>query len=105
MADPDDYRSTLVLTEIRDERGLMWRAVHLTYARRLVIEGHDLGDTEYEFERTLDVDETSRLAGLLEVSVDGLLPEIQRRFGSTQPLEVFLEDHEIPSEFWNRIGD
>lgn len=105
MADPEDFRSTLVLTEIRGEHSLMWRAVHLTYARRLVIEGHDLGDTEYEFERKLGVEETARVAELLGVSVTELLPAIQERFGSTRLLEEYLEQEGIPSDFWNRIGD
>ena len=40
---------------------MMRRSVHLTSENRLVVEGHDLGDTEYEFERTLSVAETARL--------------------------------------------
>ena len=41
----------------------MRRSVHLTCGSRLVIEGHDLGETEYEFERTLSVAETAATPG------------------------------------------
>ena len=105
MSDVDEPRRSLTLTEFRDDAGYTRRTIHLLIDRRLVIEGHDLGDTEYEFERTLSVAATAQLAGLLDVPVDGLLPAIQQRFGTTQPLEAFLEEHDVPTEFWNRIGD
>jgi hypothetical protein len=101
----DEPRQSLTLTEVRDADGFMRRTVHLTIDNRLVVEGHDLGDNEYEFERTLSVGETARLAGLLDTAVRDLLPAIQHRFGTTLALETFLEEHEISGEFWNRIGD
>jgi hypothetical protein len=105
VSDPAAERSTLHLTEISNADGLMRRSVHLTRDGRLIIEGHDLGGTEYEFERSLSVSETARLASLLGVSVVDLLPTIQQRFGTTPPLEAYLEEHGIIGEFWNRIGD
>lgn len=101
----EGQRVSLNLTEVQGDDGLMRRTVHLTSDGRLVVEGHDLGDTEYEFERTLSVEDTSRLAGLLAVGVAELLPAIKERFGSTRPLELFLEEQGIASELWIRIGD
>ena len=110
MSEP---RKNLVLTQVGDEDGFMRRSIHLTAEGQLVIEGHDLGAgverifgcREYEFERTLSVGETAQLAELLEVSVVELLPAIQQRFGTTPPLEAYLEEHDIAGEFWNRTGD
>jgi hypothetical protein len=113
MAPPRQERETLVLTHVRDADGTMWRAVHLTADGRLLIEGHDLGagvekifgTREYEFERSLSVEETSRLGELLEVAVPEILGAVERRFGSTHLLEEYLEEHDIAGELWSRTGD
>lgn len=105
MSDVDEARESLTLTEVRDADGFMRRTVHLLIDDRLVVEGHDLGATEYEFERTLSAPETARLAGLLGVRVRDLLPAVKERFGTTSALETFLEEQGISGEFWNRIGD
>jgi len=57
--EPIEPLKTLVLTDVRDDRGTMWRAVTLTQDGGLAILGHDLGQgveqiwgcSEYEFER------------------------------------------------------
>ena len=105
MSNLDEARESLTLTELKDADGSMRRTVHLLIDDRIVVEGHDLGGTEYEFERTLDVEETRRLAELLDVPVRELLPAIQERFGTTHALETFLEEQGIAGQFWNRIGD
>ncbi|HET9422656.1 MAG TPA: hypothetical protein VFO49_16055 [Nocardioides sp.] len=105
MSNVDEPRSSLTLTEIDTADGFMRRTVHLTIDHRLVVEGHDLGDTEYEFERTLSVPETRRLAELLAVPVLELLPAIERRFGTTHALEIFVEEQGIAGELWTRTGD
>lgn len=104
---------TLVMAEVRDADGLMRRSVHLTTDGRLQIEGHDLGaaverafgSREYEFQRSLDTAETRRLAELLGVAVDGLLPAVEAAFDTTHALEEYLEAHGIAGEFWSRVGD
>jgi hypothetical protein len=108
-----DERATLVMTEIRDADGLMRRSVHITADGRLQIEGHDLGaavertfgSREYEFERSLSAAETTRLAELLAVPVDELLPAIESAFDTTHVLEKYLEEHGIAGKFWSRVGD
>jgi hypothetical protein len=105
VSDVDEPRESLTLTEVRDARGYQRRTVHLLLDDRVVVEGHDLGETEYEFERTLSRSETTRLAELLGVPVRALLPAIQQRFGTTHALETFLEEHGIAGAFWNRVGD
>jgi hypothetical protein len=110
----NEQRTTLILTDVRDEDGTMWRAVHLTTGGELIIEGHDLGPgvervfgcSEYEFERSLSTTETSGLRELLGLSADDdLLAVIGQRFEFTPDLETFLKEHEIEGRFSNRIGD
>lgn len=92
----------------------MVRIVHLTADGELIIKGHDLGPgverhfghREYEFQRRLSAAQTQRLWALLDASdPDSLLHVIGERFSDTFHLERFLEDNDIPSEFWSRVGD
>lgn len=100
------------MTQVRDDDGIMWRAVHLREGS-LVVEGHDLGDgvervlgcREYEFTRTLSAAGTSTLREQLGLVPDAdLLTAIERRFPSTHEFELFLTGHGIPGEFWSRRG-
>jgi len=109
--DPTEQR--LVLTDVNDADGTMWRAVALTDDGGLAILGHDLGPavevlggSEYEFERRLCAAEVTTLRELLTVPPEGdLLAAIGDRFASTRDLEAFAKDHGIAGEFWSRIGD
>lgn len=112
--EPTEQLTTLVLTDVRDDRGTMWRAVTLTEDGGLAILGHDLGPgveqfwgcSEYEFERRLSAAEVTTLRELLTVPVGGdLLAAIGDRFASTSDLESFAEGHGIAGEFWSRTGD
>lgn len=115
MTGSDDDPRTLVMRDVRDKDGLSWRAVTETADGGLQITGHDLGpgvsnifggSSEYEFERRLSPEATAALRELLGVAPDGdLLVAIEDRFDSTTDLEAFIAAHEIPSEFWSRIGD
>ncbi len=114
MDESDEQRTTLVLTDVRDEDGTMWRAITLTEDGGLAIVGHDYGTgverifgcKEYEFERRLSASEVVTLRQLLAVPTDGdLLAAIRSQFPSTHDLESFTEEHGIPGEMWNRIGD
>lgn len=114
MNENKTQRTTLILTDVRDEDGTMWRAVNLTDDGGLAIVGHDLGPgverifgcSEYEFERRLNPAETQTLRTLLAADATAnLLDVIEARFDSTHDLETFLKDHGIEGRFWNRIGD
>ena len=104
----------MVLTDVRDENGTVWRAVTLTDDGGLAICGHDLGRgvqdffgcNEYEFERRLSAPEAKALRELLTEPDDGdLLAAIAGRFPSGTGLEGFLEQHGIHGQFWSRVGD
>ena len=114
MSESNEQRTTLVMQDVSDADGTMWRAVHLSASNELVIEGHDLGrgvervfgSGEYEFQRALSSNETSELRKLLGLSGDkDLLAAIAERFDSTRDLEAFLKAHDLEGKFWNRIGD
>lgn len=113
MDESEHQRSTLVLTDVRDQGGTVWRAVGLTGTGGLAISGHALGPgverifgcSEYEFELRLSARETEVLRGLLDVDDGDLLGAIGSRFASTHALEDFLHAHGIAGRLWNRSGD
>ena len=114
MDESDEQRTTLVLTDVRDEDGTMWRAIKLTEDGGLAIVGHDYGTgvervfgcKEYEFERRLSASEVATLRQLLAIPTDdGLLAAVGSRFPSTHELESFTEEHGIAGQMWNWIGD
>ncbi len=106
-------RPTLILVDIKDEDGSMWRAVTITDDGGLAIVGHDLGHgvertlgfSEYEFERRLSPAEVTTLRELLAVSDGDLLAAVRSRFPTTGDLESFVTENGIAGEFWNSIGD
>lgn len=114
MSTSKERRTRLVLTNVRDERGTMWRAVELTEGGGLAILGHDLGSGvedvfgygEYEFKHRLSATGVSSLRALLGVAEDAdLLAAIEDRFKTTFELEAFIKKHDIPCELWSRVGD
>ena len=114
MGEMSTERTTLILADVSNEDGTVWRAVHLTGSDELVIEGHDIGPgvastfgcSEYEFHRALSTPETAVLRRLLGITPDAdLLATVGDHFGSTSDLENFLKEHDIEGAFWNRIGD
>ena len=103
----------LVLTDVRDENGTVWRAVTLTEDGGLAIRGQDLGrgveeffgGSEYEFERRLCAHATNALRELLGVPAGGdLLTAIADRFPESSDLEDFIKEHGVESQFWSRVG-
>src|SRR5689334_10332718 len=104
------HGDTLVMTSVRDAKGLMHREVRLVPGGGLAIAGHDLGPgvegalgvEEYEFERTLDAESVRQLVAAL--GGGDVLELVGERFTSTFELERFLEQHGIASSFWNRMG-
>lgn len=102
------------MTDLRDARGTMWRALHLYPDGGLAIEGHDLGAAveevfgygEYEFERRLSPAETTRVRGLLGLAPgDDLLDALAGRFRTTRDVEDFLAGNGIAGDLRSRIGD
>jgi hypothetical protein len=105
---------TVILTDLTDDNGTVWRAVTLTGDGGLVLCGHDLGGGvssvfgmgEYEFERRLSARETDALGELLNVPSGGdLLAAIAARFPAGGGLEAFLQERGIDGRFWSRLGD
>lgn len=110
---------TVTLEDRNDDRGLHQRSVTVDDDGTLRIEGHDLGAgvegfwgqglTEYEFIRTVNPSQTERLRAVLGIPVgEDLLAAVQQRFGrpgGARELERLLEDNDIASEFWSRVGD
>jgi hypothetical protein len=102
-----------------DDQGLYHRSLTRREDGALVLEGHDLGRgvsdvfgsnlSEYEFVRTVAEDQVVRLSAALGLtSDDDLRATLEARFahpGGSQAFELFLKDHGIASDFWNRIGD
>ena len=114
MDESQEHSRTVVLADVRDENGTVWRAVTLTEDGGLAIRGQDLGRgvetffgcREYEFERRLSARETKALCDLLAVPTGiPLLAAIVDRFPAGNGLEQFIQDHGIQGHFWNRIGD
>jgi hypothetical protein len=105
---------TVVLADVRDENGTVWRAVTLNEGGSLAISGHDLGRgvehvfgcSEYEFERRLSAQAAKALCELLTAPGENdFLAAIADRFPSGGGLEEFIRDHGIESQFWSRVGD
>jgi hypothetical protein len=110
----------LTLDHRDDDQGLWRRTLTLRDDGSLVLDGHDLGRgvsdvfgegvDEYEFARTVAVDQVDQLRRALGVCGDDdeLRATLEERFarpGGSHAFELFLTDHGIRSEFWNRIGN
>lgn len=80
----------------------------------LRIEGVDRGDEveriwgerEYEWIITLEAPAVRKLLTALGAQGDAL-PALEQRFGGerSSDLNAFLDEHEIPYDFWSRHGD
>lgn len=106
----------IVLSEVRDGNGVSARWVRLTDTGDLLIEGQDLGPgvemffgaNEYEFARTVRAADVPALRRALHLDEeDDLLAALLERYDGkgTSELEQFVQDADVPSEFWSRVGD
>jgi len=94
-----------VFAHLTDEDGLYHREVRLEDDGSLVIIGHDLGETEYEFERRVPPEGVRRLlSSLASDSTERPLDSVRVAFTSTPELEQRLVELGIASRFWSRIG-
>jgi hypothetical protein len=94
-----------VFAHVTDGGGLYHREVQLHDDGSLLIIGHDLGETEYEFERRVSPAGVRRLmASIAADSSAPVLDVVRDVFTSTREIEQRLEELRIETEFWNRFG-
>ena len=85
--------------------GLYHREVRLDADGGLTVIGHDLGETEYEFERRVSPDGVRRLlASISDRSSRPPLEVMREVFTSAHEIEQRLEELEIETQFWSRFG-
>jgi hypothetical protein len=104
-------RKTVLLESSKSTSSHRW--LHLEDNGDLVIEGHDLGSsveefwgegrTEYEFTRRIRKQSVEMLRSALGVGGGEMLSELATH--TSREIETALEDADIPSEFWSRVGD
>jgi hypothetical protein len=114
-AGPWGERRTLVVQNIRDERGWSRRELHADEDGSLVIEGHDLGSGvsdfwgqgmgQYEFTRTVSPAGVVELRLSMGIGDAPLLESLGSRFSTTRALEEYLEAKGIETEFWSWVTD
>jgi hypothetical protein len=107
----------LTLEHRDDDQGLYRRTLTLRDDGSLLLEGHDLGRgvsdifgcSEYEFVRTIAPDQVGWLRRALGLDEgDDLGSVLADRFagrGGSSAFEQYLNEQQIASEFWSRIGD
>ena len=102
---------------LRDERSSSSvRCLIAQYSENgdLVIEGQDIGNSvntalgyrEYEWKWTIKEADIPKLKSALKAETS-LLAALKSRFCNENAilLEGFLNEHSIPFDFWNRLGD
>lgn len=106
----------VILRQTRDESGSRYLQATLYANGDVAIEGQDLGKgveafwgeglTEYEFAMTIRAADVPLLHQALAAQGDVLLA-LKQWFASQSSLEpgAFLDAHNIPYEFWSRVGD
>lgn len=107
---------SVVLRSSRDKGGSRFLGATLLENGDVRIEGQDLGPgvenvfgqgyTEYEYIMTIRVKNVPALLQALGAKSD-VLSALQKYFGdpSTEDPRSFLKNHNIPFEFWSRVGD
>lgn len=92
---------------LRDEGGLrVWATLHGEGS--VSIEGQDLSGvfswSEYEYAMTIAPSDVPRLVEALGGSEgDDVLDLLYQRRGDLRSEKSWLEEHEVPHDFWNRI--
>jgi hypothetical protein len=96
---------THVFAHVTGDGELYHREVRLETDGSLLIIGHDLGETEYEFERRVPPDGVRQLMASSGVAAGAHpLEALRDAFSSTVEIERRIEELGIATEFWNRIG-
>ena len=109
---------TVDLRRIDGDGDFLRRWVPLDDDGDLRVEGQDLGRTveeiwgdglrEYEFIRTVRKEHVPLLIDALGGQPgDDVLDLIEQRFAGqgTNELEKLIQEHDVPNEFWSRVGD
>jgi hypothetical protein len=104
----------VVLRRVKDADGSRLLEASLTVEGNVLIEGWDLGDgvervfgvREYEWTWTIPAASIPALLRALGVT-DHVLAALQARFSGENAalLGPFLEENEIPTNRWSRLGD
>lgn len=107
---------TVALRSTQDEGGPRHLRATLTPDGDVHIEGQDFGAavekffgegyTEYEYALTVRAADVPKLLAALGADRDPL-SALQSYFGDpdTPDPQSFLKDHDIPFEFWSRVGE
>jgi hypothetical protein len=105
---------SVVLRNERDNFDIRYLSASITKNGNLLIEGHDLGSkvkeilgfSEYEWSLTIQASEVPILLKALRTKRK-VLHALKDSFSNENAdnLEVFLKEHGISYEFWNRYGD
>jgi hypothetical protein len=106
----------VILRQTADELGSRYLQATLAPNGDVAIEGQDLGKgvegfwgeglTEYEFAMTIQAVNVPALLAALGAQ-SNVLSALQEQFESQSDMaaKTFLDAHNIPYEFWSRIGD
>ena len=109
--------TSVVLWQTRDAGGTRYLDATLTAEGELVIAGQDLGPgveqvfgeglIEYEYALTVAAADVPALAAALGATGGDVLAALQATFGRGQVIgpAALLDEHDIPYEFWSRVGD
>ena len=109
-------RKSVILRDIHDELGSRSLTASLSDDGTLTIEGQDLGDgveqcfgpenREYEWAWTIQSSNVPKLRLALDAR-DDVLAAMAAKFSNdaTFDFDAFIEDQDIPYEFWSRIGE
>ena len=107
-------KNKTVLRDERDRRGLRFLSAEFQHNGDLVFEGQDLGSVveaffgspEYEWRWTIEAEHVPILQKALGEDGD-IINLLETRFSNEKSAGVlsFLEEHNIPFEYWHRYGD
>jgi len=107
---------SVVIRDVRDDRGSQCEYATLASYGDARIEGQDLGKgleavfgeglTEYEYVLTVKAVDVAALLNALGAKSD-VLSALREQFGdqSQESLQSFLENNDVPFEFWSWIDD
>ncbi len=104
----------LILRDENGPGGNRYLSAYINGGGDLIFEGRDLGKgvddifgyAEYEWYQTIRKEHLEKLCQALGNTTE-LLAMIKQKFhgeGSSQ-ISSFLQEHDIPVEFWSRVGD
>ena len=110
----DEEAPMVILRDEKTATDTRFLSARLNEQGDLVIEGQDLGQgvkdifdcIEYEWAWTIKSEHLPAMKKALSAN-NGILDALKQHFSDKNAanLHSFIKDHEIPHEFWSRIGD